>query len=349
MGVGGAAEFFVRAASEDELSRALDWARSVNVPVRVLGGGSNVVVADGGVSGLVVQIALRGVEVRHERHAALVTAAAGEPWDDFVARTVAGGWAGLECLSGIPGSVGATPIQNVGAYGREIADCLESVRVLDRNDRSVHTLAPSECALSYRDSRFKSREPERFIVLAVTYRLTPGGAPEIRYAELQRQLEQRGINRPSIADVRATVLDVRRAKSMVLSSDDPNRRSCGSFFLNPILDADEAARVRARAASLTDDTLPEWSAGEGRVKLPAAWLIERAGFTKGERSGAVGLSSKHTLALVAHDGASASDVVAFARRIRLRVDEVFGVQLVPEPQFWGFASLDDGLPDDRLA
>jgi UDP-N-acetylmuramate dehydrogenase len=335
--VGGAARFFAEAADEAAVLEAVDWAAGRGLPVRVLGGGSNLVIADEGVDGLVLKIALRGVTTREVPGAVEVTAAAGEPWDALVRQTVEQGWAGLECLSGIPGLVGATPIQNVGAYGQEVSDTLVAVRALDREGRSVVTLGPSQCGFGYRDSLFKSGAPGRYVVLAVIYRLVPGGAPNVRYADIARALETRGLARPSLADVRETVLTVRRSKSMVLEPGDPNARSCGSFFLNPIVDAAALAAVDARAAGLS---MPRWPHPDGRVKLSAAWLIERAGFTRGQAEGPVGLSTRHTLAIVCHDGARARDVAAFARRVRAGVEARFGVRLHPEPIFWGPLGLD---------
>jgi UDP-N-acetylmuramate dehydrogenase len=343
LGVGGRARFFVEAREEGDVQAALDWAERRRVPVRVLGGGSNLVVADAGVEALVVKVALRGVTVREVPGAVEVTAAAGEPWDPLVHEAVAQGWAGLECLSGIPGLVGATPIQNVGAYGQEVSQTLTAVRALDRAAGHVVTLGPDACGFAYRDSVFKSGTPERYVVLAVTYRLVPGGAPAVRYAELARHLEARGLPTPSLADVRESVLAIRRAKSMVLEAGDPNRRSCGSFFVNPVVTADEVARIEAVAE---DAAMPRWPQPDGRVKLSGAWLIQRAGFQRGDADGPVGLSTRHTLALVAHEGARAADIVRFARRVRARVEARFGVRLVPEPVFWGFARFDGGLPAD---
>jgi UDP-N-acetylmuramate dehydrogenase len=302
------------------------------MPFRVLGGGSNVVVADEGVDGLVVRMALRGVRVEAGGDRVVVRAAAGEPWDALVALAVARGWAGVECLSGIPGLVGATPIQNVGAYGQEVSETIRAVRALDCATGRVHTLDPGQCAFGYRDSRFKSAEADRWVVLAVEYRLAPGGAPAVRYAELAEHLETRGIRRPTLADVRASVLAIRRAKSMVLEPGDENRRSCGSFFTNPVVSAELADRVQALVG---DPAMPRWPQPDGRVKLAAAWLIERAGFPRGYRQGPVGLSTRHALAIVAHEGASARDVVALARRLQAAVEARFGIRLTPEPVFWG--------------
>ena len=330
LGVGGGARWFVEAADEGTVREACAWARQRGVPLRVLGGGSNLVVADGGVDALVLRIAVRGLTHRERDGAVELTAAAGEPWDAVVAHSIERGWAGLECLSGIPGLVGATPIQNVGAYGQEVSDTVVSVRALDTSTGEAAEIPAAGCGFAYRDSMFKRQTPARFVVLAVTYRLRPGGAPTVSYGDVQRALAGRT---PSLAETRAAVLTIRRGKSMVLDDpSDPNRRSCGSFFLNPIVDAGQAASVTERSG---DPAMPRWPQADGRVKLSAAWLIERAGFTRGERAGAVGLSTRHTLAIVAHDGARTADVLAFARRVQDGVEQRFGVRLSPEPVFWG--------------
>ena len=332
MGVGGPARFFVEAADETAVLAALRWAQEGGVDLHVLGGGSNLVVADAGVDGLVVKIALRGVSSREAGDGVEVTAAAGEPWDALVAHVVERGWAGLECLSGIPGLVGATPIQNVGAYGQEVSQTVTAVRVLDRRTGETVTRVRDDCAFGYRTSRFKSGEPDRFIVLSVTYRLLSGGAPAVRYADVESDLARRGIARPSLADVRSSVLAIRRSKSMVLDPHDPNRRSCGSFFLNPVVDQSSFERVSLAAG---DPSMPCWREGDERVKLSAAWLIEHAGFRRGDGPGPVALSTRHSLAIVCREGARAADVTAFAREIRARVEARFSIRLVPEPVFWG--------------
>jgi UDP-N-acetylmuramate dehydrogenase len=333
LGVGGPARWFVEARDEEALFAALDWANAWGVPLRVLGGGSNLVVADSGIDALVVRMDLRGVTSRTAAGVVELTAAAGEPWDALVAHAVAQGWAGLECLSGIPGLVGATPIQNVGAYGQEVSETVTAVRALDTETGRVLTLGNDECGFTYRDSRFKSGEPGRHVILSVTYRLVPGGAPSVRYAEVTRHLAARGLARPSLGDVRESVLAIRRSKSMVIDAGDENRRSCGSFFTNAIVTAAEADRVAEVAG---DPAMPRWPERDGRVKLSSAWLIEHAGFARGDRDGPVGLSTRHALAVVAHDGARASDVVAFARRVTAGVEKRFGVRLAPEPVLWGF-------------
>jgi UDP-N-acetylmuramate dehydrogenase len=333
MEIGGRARYFVEACDERTVQAALDWAATRSLHVFVLGGGSNLVVADEGVDGLVIKVALRGITTRSQPGSVEVTAAAGEPWDELVRLTVERGWAGLECLSGIPGLVGATPIQNVGAYGREVSDVLTHVRALDRRTGQIRVLAPEECGLAYRDSAFKRAESDRYILLSVGYRLLPGGAPAIRYPDVERALTARGIAAPSPADVRQSVLAIRRSKSMVLEREDDNRRSCGSFFLNPIVTGAELRCIEERAGP--EAAVPRWPEREGRVKLSAAWLIGHAGFERGHREGPVGLSTRHTLAIVCHDGARTRDVVAFARRVRDKVEERFGVRLRPEPVFWG--------------
>jgi UDP-N-acetylmuramate dehydrogenase len=343
MGVGGPAPWYVEARDEPTVLAAVAWVQQRGLPVRVLGGGSNVVVADTGVDGLVLRVAIRGVAVRASGREVELTAAAGEPWDDVVSLAVEKGWAGLECLSGIPGLVGATPIQNVGAYGQEVSDTIVAVRALDRAARTVVSLPPTACGFGYRDSAFKSRTPDRHVILAVTYRLRPGGAPTVRYAELVQHLAGRGIETPTLGDVRESVLAVRRAKSMVLEPEDPNRRSCGSFFVNPVVPAAEAERIAAVAG---DPTMPRWPEPDGgRVKLAAAWLVERAGFARGYADGPAGISTRHTLAIVAHEGARAADIVRVARRVRDAVLARFGVRLHPEPVFWGFTRIEDGLPE----
>jgi len=335
LGVGGPARFFVEARDEAAVLEALDWARARRVPIRVLGGGSNLVVADEGIDGLVLKIALRGIDTREAHGVVELTAAAGEPWDELVRLCVEHGWAGFECLSGIPGLVGATPMQNVGAYGQEVSETVILVRALDTCTRRIMTFENRECRFGYRDSMFRSDEPGRYVILSVSYRLRPRGSATVRYADVDKDLAARGIARPSLTEVRASVIAIRRSKSMVLDDPgDPNRRSCGSFFLNPIVDAAQADRVTARAA---DPGMPRWPQADGRVKLSAAWLIERAGFARGERAGAVGLSSRHTLAIVAHDGARTADVLAFARRVQDQVEQRFGVRLAPEPVIWGVA------------
>ena len=335
--LGGPARFFVRAEDEATVAQALHWARGRGLPVFVLGGGSNLVVSDDGFEGLVLQAALPGLTFREEGGEVLVEAGAGQPWDALVAEAVGRGLGGVECLSGIPGFVGATPIQNVGAYGQEVSETIRRVRVLDRATQVVSELDPGACGFGYRDSNFK-RAPERHVVLAVTFALRPGGAPTIRYPELRAAVAEGA----SLPEVRETVLALRRRKSMVLDPTDENRRSAGSFFMNPVVASEEAERVAAQAVAegLAADAaqVPRFPA-PGGVKLAAGWLIERAGIAKGLRQGSVGISSRHALALVHHGGGTTAELLGLARLVRDTVAARFGVRLVPEPTLLS-ASLD---------
>jgi UDP-N-acetylmuramate dehydrogenase len=337
MGVGGQARYFVEATDETAVAEALRWARAHGVPVRVLGGGSNIVVPDDGFDGLVLRLGLRGRTFTHAGGNVWLAASAGEPWDELVAETVAHGAQGLECLSGIPGSAGATPIQNVGAYGQEVAETITRVRALDRETLETRELDAAACRFAYRDSWFKSEVPERFVVLAVTFRLRPGTPPAVRYAELEQRLTADGVpvEQASLARVRETVIALRRGKSMVLDPSDENGRSCGSFFVNPVVSPERAEAV---AALVPAAKMPRFPQADGRVKLAAGWLIERAGFIKGTRRGAVGLSTKHALAVVAHAGATARAVLDFAREVQAGVRAKFDVELVLEPVVWGAQS-----------
>jgi UDP-N-acetylmuramate dehydrogenase len=331
MGVGGNARYLVEARDEQQVTEALAWARGRGAPVRVLGGGSNLIVSDDGFDGLVLALALRGVSFSSVSGDAVLEARAGEPWDNVVASAVARGLAGLEGMSGIPGCVGATPIQNVGAYGQEVAETIRRVRAIDRSTLQAVELSPAECKFAYRDSFFKSQAPERFVVTSVAFALSERGPAPARYPDLQRELVRRELSQPTLSELRDAVLAVRREKSMLLDPNDPNGRSCGSFFLNPIVSAEQAERVRAAAAPVTP---PTYLQPDGRVKLAAGWLIEQSGFQKGLRDGNVGLSTKHALAIVAHSGATASDVTRLSRRIQAGVKARFGIELSPEPNFW---------------
>jgi UDP-N-acetylmuramate dehydrogenase len=337
LGVGGSAQFYADIAGDAALAEALGWARERGLPVTVLGGGSNVVIADAGIAGLVIRLSGDTEHVTRLGSDVEVRVSAGADWDGFVARAVARGWAGLECLSGIPGSVGATPIQNVGAYGQEVSETIARVHVYDRQLDAGVELGNAECGFAYRSSRFKADDDGRFVVLAVTFRLRVGGTPCLRYPDVAAAL---GAAAPTLAAVRDAVLGVRASKSMVLAPADPNRRSCGSFFLNPIV----LRSVFERVLAASSEPVPHFDQPSGDVKVPAAWLIERAGFQRGQRFGAVGISSRHSLALVCHDGARASDVVALAQRVRDAVEQKFGIRLVPEPRFLGFGTPPGELP-----
>jgi UDP-N-acetylmuramate dehydrogenase len=329
--LGGPARTWVRATSETELVDAVRRADEVGENVLVLAGGSNLVVADEGFEGTVVEIATTGVSADHEGDdppcgGVLVTVAAGESWDRFVAQAVERGWVGVEALSGIPGSVGATPIQNVGAYGQEVAQTLARVRVWDRVLNGARTFAATDCGFGYRTSRFK-RDPGRHVVLEVTFQFRPGdlGAP-VEYAELARTLGVEPGARAPMTDVRQAVLDLRRSKGMVLDPQDHDTWSAGSFFTNPVV---APARVPDGAPAWPQDDPP------GGVKTSAAWLIEHAGFGKGYGAGAVRLSTKHTLALTNRGGATTAELLALARELRDGVESRFGIRLVNEPVLVG--------------
>ncbi len=338
--LGGPARTWVRATSEDELIAAVSTADAAGEPVLVLGGGSNLVVADEGFDGTVVEVATRGVTADVEDTAdptcggALVTVAAGESWEELVAHAVERGWVGIEALSGIPGSVGATPIQNVGAYGQEVAQTMASVRVWDRKLRGIRTFAVADCGFGYRTSRFKidrfDANGGRHLVLSVTFQFRLGslGAP-VGYAELARTLGVEQGRRAPLADVRTAVLGLRRSKGMVLDPDDHDTWSAGSFFTNPVVPADAVP-----------EGAPTWPApGDGLVKTSAAWLIEHAGFGKGYGldvgAGRVGLSTKHTLALTNRGGATAAELLALAREVCEGVAAAYGITLVNEPVLVG--------------
>jgi UDP-N-acetylmuramate dehydrogenase len=340
LGVGGAARFFLDAASDEHVDAALDWAGKKGVPVTILGGGSNLLVSDRGVNGLVVRVRLRGIEEGEapgNPARVLCRVGAGEELDRVVVHAIESGYAGLECLSGIPGYIGATPVQNVGAYGQEIADTVVAVRVMDRATRAIELLDSAACRFTYRSSMFKEEERDRYVILGVHFVLTPGGAPRVRYPEIARELSLRRGDPNSLSDVRAVVLAVRRSKSMVIDKADPNHKSAGSFFVNPLDSVGEADEIEARARAKAFETqpMPRFPAGE-RVKLSAAWLIERAGFVKGTIDGAVGISTRHALAIVNRGGATAADIFGFARRVRAAVWESFGVTLAAEPVLVGF-------------
>lgn len=332
LGIGGPARYFIHALSENTVLQAIAFAKSRGLPVFVLGGGSNLLVADRGFSGLVLKIGISGVEWHDDGDRMIVRAAAGEEWDRLVASCVEKNLAGVECLSGIPGSVGGTPVQNVGAYGQEVSEVLVSVRAYDRQTESILELSREECRFTYRTSLFNTTAKNRYIVLGVTYSLLKNGAPAIRYPDVRRAFEGKS-GQPNLAEVREAVRRIRASKAMLLVEGDPDCRSAGSFFKNPIISEEEFSRLQA---AIPGETVPRYPAASGKVKTAAAWLIERAGFSKGYSLGPVGVSSKHTLALINKGGATAADLLRLAREIRSRVFDKFGVTLVPEPVFLGF-------------
>ena len=336
IGIGGPARYYAEVTDTGALSAGVAWARSRGVPLFVLGGGSNIVVADGGFPGLVLRVSISGVVTHFDGSDVVVAAGAGEEWDSLVAHSIAQGWTGFECLSGIPGRVGATPIQNVGAYGQETSETLVSVEALDLVADQLVDLRLSDCEFGYRTSRFKTRDRGRFIITRVTYRLNVNGAPAVRYPELQRYLSDQGINHPTPSDVREAVLTIRRRKAMVIDSRDGDSRSVGSFFVNPIVTREELDRIKQSLGSAREQ-LPAFPAADDRMKLSAAWLIERAGIKRGYIHGGVGTSTKHALAIINRGGGTAAEVVQLKQLIQERVFEEFGVMLQPEPVFVGFA------------
>ncbi len=337
--LGGPARELLECDDEQELVRAVTAADERGEPVLVLGGGSNLVVADEGFPGTVLAVRTRGMSVDVDADVVTLEVAAGEPWDVVVVRAVEFGWSGVECLAGIPGLSGATPMQNVGAYGQDVAGTVARVRAYDRRLGQVVTLSAADCGFGYRTSRFK-REPGAFVVLAVTYRLPLDRRSEpIGYAALAQALDIALGERAPLQKVRAAVLGLRRAKGMVLDPADRDTWSAGSFFMNPVLDADDFAALRERAAGRSGGVPPEFPADDGRIKTSAAWLIERAGFGRGYGSGAVRVSTKHTLALTHRGDGTSAELVALAREIRSGVLSEFGVTLEPEPVLVG-VSLD---------
>jgi UDP-N-acetylmuramate dehydrogenase len=341
-GIGGPARWFAEAASEDEIAGCAAWARGRALPLFVLGGGSNLLVADAGFDGLVLRVGLCGIAVAEPTRDTdpwIYRAAAGENWDAFVECAVGDNCAGIECLAGIPGTVGGTPVQNVGAYGQEVASVIERVRAFDLGQQAFVEFSVAECGFAYRRSRFNSADRGRYVVTRVDYRLTYGGAPTPRYAELERALEpMRAEGREaSLAEVASAVRRIRHSKGMLLVEGDPDCRSAGSFFKNPVIVEEQLRRI-AEAVAKRPPRFPAGPGPEnrGRVKVPAAWLIEQAGFGKGCALGRAAISSRHTLALVNRGGASAAEILALAGQIAAAVEARFGIRLEMEPVMLGF-------------
>jgi len=347
-GVGGPARYLAEPGSETELREALDFATEKRLPLFVLGGGSNLVIADEGWPGLVLKIGLKGIQRRSQSGETLFQVAAGENWDDFVAETVERNCAGIECLSGIPGTVGGTPVQNVGAYGQDVSQTITTVRVMEIATVKISELSNEQCGFAYRSSIFNTRERGRYIVLEVGYRLKRDGKPTIHYADLKKFFPDAAAI-PSLPQVRDAVRQIRQSKAMLLVPGDEDCRSAGSFFKNPLVNAGEAARIQALAQQrIPDKKLPQIRAKTGQVKLSAAWLVEQSGFHKGYSRGTVGISRKHSLAIVNRGGATARDIVSLKREIQEKVLDVWGVRLQPEPVFIGFNQPEPGAdPDDQ--
>jgi len=341
--VGGSARYFAELRREDDVREAVQFAKARDLPLFVLGGGSNLVVADSGWPGLVLRIAIGGITSPNTSNpatndapgnAVLFSVGAGVNWDDFVAKAVVQNCAGVECLSGIPGSVGGTPVQNVGAYGQEVADTIESVRALDLKEDRIVVLPKPACGFRYRTSIFNTTERARYIILRVNFRLKRGGAPSLKYGDLQRHFAE-SKTPPSLAEARAAVREIRRSKGMLIVLGDDDCRSAGSFFKNPLLSEEQFKELAERAESKGLE-IPSYPALDAQRKVSAAWLVEHSGFSKGYALGPAGISHKHALALINRGDAKASDIVGLKDAIQHGVQEAWGIQLDPEPVFLGF-------------
>ena len=334
LGVGGPARYFVEAHSESDVREAVQFAQTRDLALFVLGGGSNLLVSDAGFSGLVLKVSLCGTNRTANGNDVTFQVAAGDNWDTFVAHTVEEGCAGLECLSGIPGSVGGTPVQNVGAYGQEVSETIREVEALDRQSLQKMTFTNSECGFAYRASIFNTIERDRYIILRVSFALRRGGKPTIRYADLQKMFAD-ATGSPTLLQVRNAVREIRRNKAMLIVPGDDDARSAGSFFKNPVIPQRQFEDLDIKLRS-RDLILPSFPASDGFRKLPAAWLVEHAGFAKGYSRGAAAISRRHALAIVNRGGATAAEIIALKNEIQSRVLSEFGIQLQTEPVFLGF-------------
>jgi len=333
IGVGGPARFFVEGSTVEEVREAIGYAKSRNLPLFILGGGSNLIVSDAGWPGLVLKVSLLGINHRHGHGTAYFDVGAGEDWDSFVAATIQHHCAGIECLSGIPGSVGGTPVQNVGAYGQEVAETIDSVVALDVESGEEQEFEKSDCGFGYRSSIFNTSARGRYVILRVTYALVHDGHPRLAYADLQKHFAGRG--EPTLAEVREAVRQIRASKGMLLTPGDPDARSAGSFFKNPVLTENEFESLK-RKASERGLQIPNYPALAARRKVSAAWLVEQSGFSKGFGNGHVGISRKHALAIVNRGGATSAEVVQLKNEIQARVQQQWEIQLEPEPVLLGF-------------
>jgi UDP-N-acetylmuramate dehydrogenase len=328
--IGGPARWFAEAASEDDIAAGVAFATERRLPLFILGGGSNLLVSDAGFPGLVLRIALQGITSQQENGRFTVSAAAGEDWDALVAYAVAANAAGVECLSGIPGTVGGTPVQNVGAYGQEVSQTIVTVRAFDRKTLRFMDLPTADCGFSYRRSIFNSTERERYVVTRVDYALRKDGPANIVYADLTRYFAARNGAAPTLAEVREAVRSIRAHKGMLLVPGDADCRSAGSFFKNPVVPV-TVLDLLAEQLGVEKQSIPAYPARDGEVKLSAAWLIERAGYQKGYALGKAGISSRHTLALINRGGASATEVTTLRDRVTDTIASRFGIRLEPEP------------------
>lgn len=334
LGVGGEARYFTETHSAADVREAVGEARQRHLPLFVLGGGSNLVVSDEGFPGLVLKVAIGGIEQTRDGAKTIFSAGAGVEWDALVARAVAENCGGIECLSGIPGTVGGTPVQNVGAYGQEVSETISEVQALDLQSGEIVELCPEACQFAYRTSIFNTVARGRYIILRVSFALTPGAPPSVKYSDLRHWLSKQNMASPTLQQAREGVREIRRTKAMLIIPGDEDCRSAGSFFKNPIVREAEHQRL-VRLASERGYELPSFQTAEG-VKVPAAWLVEHSGFLKGYMRGPVGISRRHALAIVNRGGATAADVIALKDEIQAAVREQWGVELTPEPVFVGF-------------
>lgn len=324
--LGGAAQHYAVCSRVEDIAEALAYAQEHSLAVHILGGGSNTIFPDAGFQGLVIHIQLRGIATQQDGDGVILTAQAGENWDDVVTYAIENNLQGIECLSGIPGSTGGTPYQNVGAYGQDVAQTITRVVAIERTTRMPQEFSGEECAFAYRTSRFKTTDKDNYIITAVSFRLMPNGTPTLRYPELQQAVgDTVASGKEGLMQVRNAVLALRKKKSMVLDANDPNTISCGSFFTNPIISATDFSTLQERAGQ----DVPAYATGDD-FKLSAAWLIEHAGFTKGMKHGNVGISENHSLALV-NAGGTATELLEFARSIQDAVHSTFGISLEFEP------------------
>ena len=332
--VGGPARYLVEAQGYDEVLFAVEYARSNHLPLFIMGGGSNLVISDAGWPGMVLRVAIPGIEERPaENGKREFEVGAGEDWDRFVAHTVKRDCAGVETMSGIPGTVGGTPIQNVGAYGEEVSETVSSVRALDMMTMDIVDLPNEDCAFGYRKSVFNTTSKGRYLVMGVTFALTPGGAPKITYGDLKNRF---GDKQPTLEQTRKAVREIRLSKAMLIVSDDEDCRSAGSFFKNPIVPEAKLEEIAALAEKENLGAPPRYAAADGNVKLSAGWLVERSGFPKGTERGNVGISRKHALAIVNRGGATAAEIVTLKEEVQRAVSDKFGIELSSEPVFVGF-------------
>jgi UDP-N-acetylmuramate dehydrogenase len=335
LGVGGPARYFVEAANAEQVREAVRWAATSRLPLFVLGGGSNLVVADAGFPGLVLKVNILGVTEQTGGQKLLFTAGAGEDWDSFVSYAVVRNCAGVECLSGIPGTVGGTPVQNVGAYGQEVSETISRVEALDTTTGEIVNFDNARCGFGYRTSIFNTSARGRYVIMRVTFALTPSGAARIAYADLKKCF---GDRHPSLIETRETIRRIRTEKGMLLVTGDGDCRSAGSFFKNPVLNPTEYMELERLVYEL-GLSIPSYPALASRHKIPAAWLLEQSGFHKGYTRGPAGISHKHTLALVNRGGACAADIITLKNEIQSAVRARFGIELQPEPVFVGFPNL----------